>query len=78
MYKDTRYGITNIIHNDSGSLDISWDYDDDVDDISQRVPVMLYTPNDRRNSHYHITLNKEQAATLHTWLGNYLKEQETV
>ncbi len=75
-----RFGVTKIIDADIDNLDISWDYTDNENDLSQRVPVFLYTPcmSDKDEhggvDHYHIALSKEQAETLHSWLSEYLND----
>lgn len=77
-YKD-RYGSTPINNKKSDNLTIHWDYDDNADDISQRFPVLFYTPwMEDTDTHYHIRLNKKQAKVMKKWLDEYLKEQDTV
>jgi hypothetical protein len=73
-YKD-RYGITKIVDDKSDNLSVSWDYDSNKDDLTQRRPVFLYTPwMDNTDDHYHIELTRNQAIVLRDWLNDYLEE----
>ena len=54
------------------NLSISWDYESDPDDKSQRVPSLLVTPNRKKFEHYHIDLNRKQAKKLKNWLTWFL------
>lgn len=80
-YKD-KYGITDIRPEEDkvDCLCISWDWQDNPDDKSQRRPVFLYTPHmedlDKSGCphHYHIELNFEQAKKLRDWLSDYIED----
>jgi hypothetical protein len=69
-YKN-KFGITKIRKSSTDKLDISWDYDTDPE---KRYPVLLFTPSmENTDEHFHITLNRREAETLKTWLGEFLK-----
>jgi hypothetical protein len=81
MYKD-KYGITSIINKDFYNLSINWDnFVNSSENFSKpkykknRIPVLLFTPDmQNTNEHYHITLTKNEAKKLKTWLSEYLKD----
>tara|TARA_R100001086_G_scaffold246872_2_gene179859 strand:+ start:1347 stop:1592 length:246 start_codon:yes stop_codon:yes gene_type:complete len=61
---------TEIIKNQPfDNLRISWDYEDDPEDISQRTVSFLYTPDmDNTYEHFHIELNDAEGMALRNWL----------
>ena len=73
-YKD-KFGITKIREGQTNNLDISWDYENDPNDLKQRKAVFLFTP-DMKNAmeHYHIELDQQQANVLRKWLNQFLNE----
>jgi hypothetical protein len=75
-YED-RYGSTEIKPEKFYNLSIGWEYENDPEDLSQRFPVLLFTP-DMENTinHHHISFTLGEARILHEWLGKYLSEQE--
>lgn len=67
-----RFSTTTIRPSQRDRLSINVDYDRDPSNI---FPVFLYTPDMRdTNDHYHIVLNKKQAAILKSWLESFLKD----
>ena len=78
-FKD-KYGITAIDQNPElrsvDTFDISWDYDDNEHDLSQRKPVFLIVPDKRKDEHYHVTLSRKGATDLRTWLNKFLRATE--
>jgi len=76
-YKD-RFGKTDIIKTSTCEyLGISWDCYDDPDDITQRTPVLLFTPDIDKCEHYHVGLTREEAQILRDWLTDFLENKET-
>jgi hypothetical protein len=76
-FKD-RFGITTISTDDINSLEISWDFVDDVEDKKQRFPVLLFIPNfNDCDNHYHISLTKKEAKVLQKWLSDYIEGKPT-
>lgn len=77
-YKKHRYGSTTIRSEQRDNLSIGWDadvYEPETCSKSRRYPVFLYTPDMRDlNTHYHISLNKQQAKQLKQWLEDYLED----
>lgn len=74
MAYDDKFGITKISKGKIDNLSISWDYESDPDDKTQRRPIFLFTPNmDNTNEHFHIELTRKQARVLSKWLIDYLK-----
>lgn len=75
-YKD-RFGATVIKKGRHNNFQVSWDYDDDIADIKQRVAVFLFTP-DMKNkiNHEHIALTDKEAIVLRDWLNEFIKEKE--
>jgi hypothetical protein len=71
MYKD-RFGVTKIL---GDNLQISWDYDDNEHDLTQRKATLLYTPDmGNTNTHYHISLDQLQAKNLREWLDEFIAD----
>lgn len=76
-YKD-RYGSTDIRTGRIDNLSIGWDYEDNPEDVKQRKPVFLFTPDMKdTNTHYHIELDRRQARKLRDWLTSYLNNEPT-
>lgn len=71
-YKD-RFGGTEIKNEKRERLAISWDFDDDENDIKQRYPVILFVPDQSQPDHWHIHLTDTQAKELRDWLTQFLK-----
>lgn len=71
MFTD-RFGITTLIDGNE-HLGVSWDYDTDPDDLSQRTATLFYIPDKTHHTHYHISLSDAQCADLRDWLSAYLE-----
>lgn len=78
MYKDSRYGITEIGVDmyPNSKVSISWDYWDDENDLSQRNPTLLIIPDLGQPEHDHIQLTRQGAKDLRDWLNEFLNEVE--
>ena len=69
-----KHRVESIIPDKIDNLSISIDFDDNWDEIAQRFPVILFTP-DMNNTaeHWHIRLSDNQAIHLNKWLDEFLK-----
>lgn len=56
------------------TLSVSWDYDDDANDIKQRKAILLYVPDISSHEHEHIELSQAEARKLRNWLDRFLKK----
>lgn len=73
----SKYGITQIISDKIDNLSINYDADHNIEDIKQRFPVLLFTPDiDDTNTHYHISLTLKQTKVLYKWLSDFIQEKE--
>lgn len=71
---NSQFGVSQISNGKFKNLSISWDADFDLDDKSQRVPVLNFTPDMDEHDHYHITLTYEEAVKLQKWLNEYVED----
>ena len=72
-YEDNPVGHTILKKGRIGNLSVSWDYEDDPNDSSQRSPVFRFTPDmESAKEHHHIKLSYKQADALKDWLDEYL------
>ena len=88
MAYEDRHGVTNIRdaskmtveeRKKEGIYDIfnlSWDYEDDEADKSQREAVILYIPLSTSSEHHHIPMNREEAKIMRDWLDAFLEDTE--
>lgn len=77
-YKD-RYGSTELRNTKLDNFSIGWDnmVDKNVENLRNRIPVFLFTPNmDDTNDHHHIMLTRHQARKLRDWLDDYLRDTQ--
>jgi hypothetical protein len=75
MSFNDKFGITEIVDDLINTLCISWDYDTDIDDISEHKAVLLY---DYDDLHHHIELTDDQCLVLHIWLSQYLAHKKKI
>lgn len=57
-------------------IKLSWDYDDDENDKSQRVAHILYVPYYPEHDHDHIIMNLEEAKIVRDWLTEFINDVE--
>lgn len=75
MAYNNSFGTTSICNHKVDNLSVSWD--NDHTDKTGKYPVFLYTPRmNNTDDHHHVTLTREEAQTLHKWLGQYLEDTE--
>jgi hypothetical protein len=63
-----------IINRNNKLLQISQDWDDDENDLTQRTVVLNWSPHTLSIDHYHIQMNKEEVKQLYCWLKKFLQE----
>jgi len=65
----------NIYDNSSrGCLDICWDADDDPDNLNERHVILTYAFPGKKEEHFHIRIEQDQAKALNKWLNKFLEE----
>ena len=74
QYKNEYAGHVEICPGKHCNLQISWDYDNDLDDKQNRTAVLLWTPHMEKSDHEHIVMNRKQATILRDWLNEYLRD----
>lgn len=68
------YMIETVKEGRRDNLSMSWDYDTDASNVTERHAVMLYTPDmEDTSNHEHIEFSDEEAKKLHSWLGRFLE-----
>jgi hypothetical protein len=72
-YQD-KFGVTALAQAGVDRFDISWDYDDDPTDKTQRKAVFLVVPKTAASDHEHIELTRQGARDLRDWLTAYLED----
>ncbi len=72
-YQD-KHGHTVVFKNDRHQFSVTWDFDTDPNDKSQRIVDLLYVPDLAKAAHEHIRLAHDEARALRDWLSAFLAD----
>jgi len=77
MSFENKFGITKLIEGRRNNLSVSFDTDTPRIKKDEVGMVFLYTPDmEDTNTHYHITLNKDEILILKNWIDSFLNESD--
>jgi DNA-binding transcriptional regulator GbsR (MarR family) len=78
MYRNNRYGITEIFKRRKGrvieTLKLSWDHESNINRREERAGILSYILDEKDT---HIAFNLHQAKLMREWLDDYIKDLES-